>query len=86
MLDIDEEIIDVTAGAWYKKMSRKVTPGKKVRIYRENYDMTQQQLADKAGVVSAAYISDIENGRRMISKNLTAKFSAIFKVSPELFY
>jgi transcriptional regulator with XRE-family HTH domain len=37
-----------------------------LRTYRENLKLTQQQLADKAGVSKASHISDIENGWRQI--------------------
>ena len=84
-VDIDEEIIDISESEWFRNISKKITPGAVVRTYRENSKFTQQQLADKAGVHSASYISDIEHGRRSISKNLLKKFSEIFSVSTELF-
>ncbi len=84
-VDIDEEIVDISESEWFRNISKKITPGAVVRTYRENYKLTQQQLADKAGVHKISYISDIEHGRRSISKNLIKKFSEIFSVSPELF-
>jgi len=73
----DIEIIDLTPD--------NIAPGTVVRTYRENLNLTQIQLAKKAGVGSAAYISDIENGRRPVSRNLAKKFSELFGVSVEMF-
>ena len=84
-IDIDNEKIDVMESAWFQKLSKTISPGTVVHIYRENLNMSQQQLADKAGVARASYISDIENGRRSISKNLIKEFAKIFGVSPEMF-
>jgi DNA-binding XRE family transcriptional regulator len=83
-VDLDEEVIDVGESEWFKSISKKITPGTVVRTYRENLKLTQQQLADKAGVSKASHISDIENGRRQISKTLVKKFSAVFGIAPEL--
>jgi len=47
-VDLDEEIIDITESEWFKAVSKRITPGSVVRTYRENLNLTQQQLADKA--------------------------------------
>ena len=84
-VDVDNEKIDVMESGRFKNLSKTITAGMVVRIYRENLNMSQQQLADKAGVAKASYISDIENGRRSVSKKLIKKFAEIFGVSPEIF-
>jgi DNA-binding XRE family transcriptional regulator len=84
-VDVDDEVIDVMESEWFKSISKKITPGSVVRTYRENLEMTQQQLAEKSGVGNSSYISDIEHGRRPISKNLAKKFAEIFNVSLEMF-
>jgi DNA-binding XRE family transcriptional regulator len=84
-VDLDDEIIDIAESEWFKTISKRITPGAVVRTYRENLNLTQQKLADKAGVHGSSYISDIENGRRPISIALVKKFSEIFGVSPEMF-
>ena len=84
-VNLDDEIIDINESEWFKSMDKKKAPGDTVRIYRENMGLTQQQLAEKAGLRKASYISDIERGRRLVSKNLVKKFSELFGVSPELF-
>jgi DNA-binding XRE family transcriptional regulator len=82
---VDEEIIDVIDSGWYKNISKKVTPGTVVRTYRENMKLTQQQLAEKIDIGKSSYISDIEHGRRTVSKNLAKKFAEVFGVSVEMF-
>ena len=82
---IDEEIIDITETEWFKDVSKKITPGSTVRIYRENLNLTQKQLAQKIDILRSSYISDIENGRRPVSKKLAKKFAGIFEVSVEMF-
>jgi transcriptional regulator with XRE-family HTH domain len=46
--------------------------------------LTQQQLAEKVGISKASHISDIENGRRQISKPLVKKFAEVFDISPAM--
>ncbi len=82
---IDKEIINIIETDWFKCISETITPGSTVRIYRENLDLTQEQLAQKAGIQRSSYISDIENGRRPVSKKLAKKFAEIFGVSVEMF-
>ena len=83
-IDIDEEIIDIMETDWFDKLSKKVTPGAVVRIYRENFGLTQQELAEKMGMHKGSYISDIEHGRRSISKILAIKLADFFKISIEM--
>jgi DNA-binding XRE family transcriptional regulator len=82
---IEEDIIDVFESEWFKDLSKKTTLGSVVRVYRENFKLTQQQLAQKVGIQNSSYISDIENNRRPISKTLVKKFAGLFGVSPEMF-
>jgi DNA-binding XRE family transcriptional regulator len=84
-IDLDDEVIDVMESEWFKNISKKITPGAVVRTYRENLGITQQQLAEKVGIGNSSYISDIEHGRRTVSKNLAKKFCEIFNVSLEMF-
>jgi DNA-binding XRE family transcriptional regulator len=84
-VDVDNEKIDIMESSWFKNISKTITAGTVVRTYRENMNMSQQQLANKADIAKASYISDIENGRRSVSKNLIKKFAEIFGVPPEMF-
>jgi DNA-binding XRE family transcriptional regulator len=82
---IDDEKVDVIESSWFQSVSKRTKSGGVVRIYRENFEFSQQQLAEKAGIAKASYISDIENGRRSVSKNMAIKFAQIFNVSVEMF-
>ena len=42
--DSDEELVDVFQTDWYKRTTARLTPGKNLRIYRNNPKMTQPQL------------------------------------------
>ncbi|MEE3044319.1 helix-turn-helix transcriptional regulator [uncultured Thalassospira sp.] len=50
-----------------------------VRVYREHYDMTQEELGAKVGV-TGVYIGAIERGVRSLSTKLATKIASIFKV------
>ncbi|MAL40647.1 helix-turn-helix transcriptional regulator [Thalassospira sp.] len=50
-----------------------------VRVYREYYDMTQEELGAKVGV-TGVYIGAIERGVRSLSTKLATKIASIFKV------
>lgn len=83
-VDLDDEIIDIGESEWFTTISKKIKLGTIIRTYRENCLLTQQQLADKVGISKASHISDIENGRRQISKTLVKKFAEVFGITPEM--
>jgi DNA-binding XRE family transcriptional regulator len=85
-IDIDNEKIDVIESDWFKNLSKTIAAGTVVRIYRENLDMSQQQLADKAGIATASYISDIENGRRPVFMKIPSRgCGAYYCIDPNQF-
>ncbi len=77
--DADEEIVNVFETDWYKARKNAMTPGKYLRIYRENKDLTQDELGQKLGGLSRRYVSDLETGHRAISKNVAKALSELFK-------
>lgn len=79
-----EETVPLSEWPWYQKMKKSMTPGKNLRVYRDNASLTQEQLGAKVGV-SRKYISDLENGHRNISKDLAKKFMNLFKVPIDRF-
>ena len=78
--DENEELIDVFNSDWYKKTKSKMTPGDYIKIYRENIDLTQAELGKKFGGLTRQYISDLEKGRRGVSKEMAKKLSTFFNV------
>ena len=81
ILDGEDDYVDVFETDWYKHRSKNITPGKSIRIYRENKNWTQTQLGGKLGGLTRQYVSDLENGRREVSKNIAKALSALFHVS-----
>jgi DNA-binding XRE family transcriptional regulator len=82
--DADDTLENVFESSEYKEFKRRVTPGDYVRTYRENKQMTQQDLGEKLGA-SRAYICDIEHNRRAISKEFAKKLSNFFQISVSRF-
>ncbi len=65
---------------WFKELESEDTPGKNLRFYRKFTGMTQPELAKKLGT-SKQFISDMENGRKPISKKTAKELAAVFDVS-----
>ena len=76
----DDEYVTVTAKGLAKDLGIDMSPGAAVRVYRQNFKWTQAQLGEKLEV-RASFISDLENGRRMVSKQTAKELAKIFKVS-----
>ena len=83
--DNDDERINVFETEWYKSIKEKMTPGKNLKLYRQNKRMTQTELGIKLGRVPKQHISNMENGTREISKNMAIKLAKEFEVSVEKF-
>ena len=50
-----------------------------IRVYRDFHELTQEQLAEKAGVTKV-YIGQLERGERNMSPKLRAKIAVILDV------
>jgi len=85
VLKEDEEMVNVFETEWYKKISSTTTPGEVMRIYRENAELTQEELGRKLGKFNRQKISDMECGKRNISKDVAKKLSKLFQVPVERF-
>lgn len=83
--DENEQLTDPFNSEWYKKTKKSMTPGDYIKIYRENRSWTQGKLGNKLGGLSRQYISDLENGRRGISKDIAKKLAALFEVPVQRF-
>ncbi|HBT97765.1 MAG TPA: XRE family transcriptional regulator [Desulfobulbaceae bacterium] len=51
-----------------------MTPGRRLRLRRENAGLTQAALAEKTGL-TRHNISDMEHGRRPIGENVAARLA-----------
>jgi len=83
--DDNDELVDVFQTEWYKSINTTMTPGKNMRIYRENRKMTQEYLGKELGGISRQNISHMERGIRSISKKTAKKLSEIFEVPIDRF-
>jgi transcriptional regulator with XRE-family HTH domain len=59
------------------------TLGTRIRCLRDQHDLSLREFARKLGDVTAAHISDIENGRRNPSSELLAKMAVALAVPVE---
>lgn len=85
IVEYGEELINIFDTNWYKEISSSTTPGETLKIYRENLRLSQTTLGKKLGKFTRQKISDMENGKRSISKNVAKKLSRIFDVSIDRF-
>ncbi|MBS3780193.1 MAG: helix-turn-helix transcriptional regulator [Desulfovermiculus sp.] len=83
--DKDEELIEVTRSDWYRAIRQQITPGDNMRIYREIYNLSQEELGKKLGSFSRQNISNMERGHRPISKLTAKRLAELFDVSVEKF-
>jgi DNA-binding transcriptional regulator YiaG len=79
-----DELVDISATEWYKRMEKKMTPGKMLKTLREVKELSQAKLGEMIGTPGSR-VSDYETGQRAISKEVAKKLAAIFKVSPAVF-
>lgn len=76
--------VDFHDAEWFKEVESGITPASNLAFYRKLMKMTQAQLGGKLGV-GKQVISDMEHGRRAISKKMAKALSDIFNVSVERF-
>jgi antitoxin component HigA of HigAB toxin-antitoxin module len=83
-VDIDnddgDEYINIDETDWYQERKKRRTPGQTIRVYRDNFAYSQAKLGELLGGLSRQKVSDMENNRRGISKDMAKKLSRIFKV------
>lgn len=80
----EDELIELSQTGWYRDMSKRVRPGDAIRVYRENRKWTQAELGKRIGV-SKNRVSDLENNRRAVSKQLAKTLSRLFQVPLDRF-
>ena len=80
----EDDLIDARDMDWYKDDLWTETPGDNLRFYRKLVGITQKDLADMLGMTKQ-HISDMERGKRSISKETAKELAYIFRVSPVRF-
>jgi len=80
----DDELVVFEETDLARTIDARMSPGKYLRNLREANGLTQQDVADRTGH-RPAYVSDMENDRRAISRMTARKLAEMFNVSPALF-
>ncbi len=80
----DEEYEYITDSDWFREVRAVTTPGDTMKIYRENFELSQAKLGEKLGITRHK-VSDYENGRRTIGKELAKMLSKFFEIPVERF-
>jgi DNA-binding XRE family transcriptional regulator len=80
--DKDDEVVNIIETDWYTSMLPLLTPGKTLRVYRENAGLTQEALGAKVGGVPRQHISGMETGRRPIGKEMAKRLAVALNTSP----
>ncbi len=83
--DDENDYVDLRKTDWYKKQKLRRAPGKSMKMYRARDQLTQAAVGKKLGGLSAQKVSDMENNRRGISKNMGQKLSFLFGTAVEKF-
>jgi DNA-binding transcriptional regulator YiaG len=84
LIDDDEKLVDISTTDWYRRMEKKMTPGKMLKTLREVKELSQAKLGEMIGTPGTR-VSDFETGQRAISKEVAKKLATIFNVSPAVF-
>lgn len=85
LVEDDDELLNIFETDWYKDIREAITPGDTLRIYRENFGLTQAELGQKLGKFARQKISDMEHNKRSISKDVAKKLSQLFDVPIDRF-
>ena len=79
--EADDHLVDVFKTAWYRRIQDRITPGQRLRIYRQNMKITQTALGNMLGGIPKQFISSMEKGIRPISKKMALRLAENFGIS-----
>lgn len=79
MIIAEDDYIDFHDTDWFKEVEADLIPASNLAFYRKLENLTQKELAEKLGTTNHV-ISDMENGRKAISKNMARKLAACLSV------
>ncbi|TGL14501.1 helix-turn-helix transcriptional regulator [Leptospira meyeri] len=80
----EEDTLEVKKTKWYKEIKNQITPGDNLKIYRQNKGLSQGKLAKMLDILPSN-ISEMERGKRGISKDIAKKLSVILETRVEKF-
>lgn len=81
---IEEDSLEVKKTQWYKDLKKQISPADNLKIYRQNKGLSQGKLAVILGILPSN-ISEMERGKRGISKKIAKKLSLTLETSLEKF-
>jgi antitoxin component HigA of HigAB toxin-antitoxin module len=79
----DDEAVDITTTAWWKKMEAKSHAGTRLWAYRDNAGLTLERLSRLSGIAKS-HLSDMENGKRAIGTRSAKKLSTALNIDHRL--
>lgn len=82
--ETDDELIAARDSDWHKRQVAKRSPAQNLKNLRKIRGLTQAELAKKVGALPH-HISEMESGKRGISKDFALRFSNVFEISVEHF-
>jgi antitoxin component HigA of HigAB toxin-antitoxin module len=80
----DDEAVDITTTAWWKKMEARSHGGTVLWTYRDNAGLTLDRLSKLSGIAKS-HLSDMENGKRAIGLRTAKKLATALDVDHRLF-
>ena len=80
----EEEAVDITTTAWWKRMQAVSHKGTALWAYRDNAGHTLSQLSKLSGI-AVPHLSAMENGKRTIGVRSAKKLAEALKVDYRLF-
>lgn len=83
--DDGEDVVNALETDWYKRTMAAMTPGKALRMYRENAGLTQAALGERMGGIPRQHISNMENGKRPIGKENAKRLAAALHIDYRVF-
>ena len=69
----------------YESKPQEMNPGAWLRFFRQDHGLSQSQLGQKLGRVSRQNVSNMEYGRRPISRRMALRCAAFFGVPVDKF-
>ena len=79
--DDEPDIMDIEDWGYFKELESQLTPGKVLKIRRENADLSQAALAEKCGI-AASNIALMEVGKRSIGIRSAKKLAVALNCEP----
>ena len=80
----EQDAVNPFSTLWYQKTVKGITPGKRLDAERFKRSMTQIKLSELSSIPQH-HISEIENGKRPIGKEMAKKLAKVFKVDYRVF-